>query len=73
MHDFIVGNEPNLNRFWLPQFAADGSDAAATAYEQLLATTYDALKAVHPHSTTGRVRERSAHSLRTCTSLPIER
>src|SRR3954452_11363903 len=20
VHDFIVGNEPNLNRFWLPQF-----------------------------------------------------
>jgi hypothetical protein len=51
VHDFIVGNEPNLNRFWLPQFAPDGSDAAAVAYEQLLATTYDALKAVHPHST----------------------
>ena len=24
----IVGNEPNLNRFWLPQFALDGSSAA---------------------------------------------
>ena len=22
VHDFIVGNEPNLNRFWLPQFNA---------------------------------------------------
>jgi hypothetical protein len=44
--DFIVGNEPNNNRFWLPQFALDGSDAAAPAYESLLATTYDALKAV---------------------------
>jgi hypothetical protein len=43
---FIVGNEPNLNRFWLPQFAEDGSNAAAPAYEQLLAQTYDALKAV---------------------------
>ncbi len=51
VHDFIVGNEPNLNRFWLPQFNPDGSDAAAPAYEQLLATTYDALKAVRPHST----------------------
>ena len=51
VHDFIVGNEPNLNRFWLPQFAPDGSDAAAPAYEQLLATTYDALKAVRPRST----------------------
>jgi hypothetical protein len=46
--DVIVGNEPNNNRFWLPQFALDGSDAAATAYESLLAKTYDALKAVAP-------------------------
>jgi hypothetical protein len=44
--DFIIGNEPNNNRFWLPQFALDGSDAAAVAYESLLATSYDALKAV---------------------------
>jgi hypothetical protein len=51
VHDFIIGNEPNLNRFWLPQFNADGTDAAAAAYEQLLATTYDALKTVRPHST----------------------
>jgi hypothetical protein len=46
--EFIVGNEPNNNRFWLPQFALDGSDAAAVAYESLLAKTYDALKAVSP-------------------------
>src|SRR5581483_1495147 len=51
VHDFIVGNEPNLNRFWLPQFGPSGEDVAATSYESLLATTYDALKAVHPHST----------------------
>jgi hypothetical protein len=51
VHDFIVGNEPNLNRFWLPQFNPDGTDAAAPAYEQLLAAAYDALKAVRPHST----------------------
>ena len=44
----IVGNEPNLNRYWLPQFAPDGSDAAAAAYESLLAKTYDALKAADP-------------------------
>jgi hypothetical protein len=43
--EFVVGNEPNNNRFWLPQFALDGSDAAAAAYESLLARTYDALKA----------------------------
>jgi hypothetical protein len=51
VHDFIVGNEPNLNRFWLPQFGGSGEDLAAPAYELLLATTYDALKALRPHST----------------------
>ena len=44
----IVGNEPNLNRFWLPQFGLDGSSAAPAAYLELLARTYDALKAVDP-------------------------
>jgi hypothetical protein len=44
----IVGSEPNLNLYWLPQFDADGGDAAATAYESLLAQTYDAIKAVAP-------------------------
>jgi hypothetical protein len=47
---FIVGNEPNLNRFWLPQFDKGGRDVAATGYERLLAQTYDALKAVSPDS-----------------------
>jgi hypothetical protein len=42
----IVGNEPNINRFWLPQFGLDGANAASPAYLQLLAETYDALKAV---------------------------
>lgn len=44
----IVGNEPNLNRFWLPQFGPNGEDVAAPAYLALLAQTYDALKAVSP-------------------------
>jgi hypothetical protein len=48
IRDFIIGNEPNTNRFWLPQFNPDGSDAAAPAYESLLALTYDAVKAVSP-------------------------
>ena len=43
--DVIIGNEPNLNRFWLPQFNPDGSDAAAPAYLALLARGYDAIKA----------------------------
>jgi hypothetical protein len=51
VHDFIVGNEPNLNRFWLPQFGPNGEDVAAPAYEQLLATAYDAIKQARPHST----------------------
>src|SRR5262249_54042551 len=50
VRDVVVGNEPNLNLFWMPQFAADGSDAAAPAYLELLTRTYDALKAVDPKS-----------------------
>ena len=46
--DFVVGNEPNLNRFWMPQFGAGGVDLAARSYELLLAATYDALKSVSP-------------------------
>ncbi len=44
----IVDNEPNLNTFWLPQFGPGGSDVAAAAYEDLLARTYDAVKAASP-------------------------
>jgi hypothetical protein len=44
----IVGNEPNLSTFWKPQFGAGGSDAAAKAYENLLARTYDAVKDATP-------------------------
>jgi hypothetical protein len=46
--DVIVGNEPNLNRFWLPQFNADGSGASAPAYLELLALAYDRLKLSSP-------------------------
>ncbi len=48
IRDLIVGNEPNLNRFWMPQFAPDGSSASPAAYLGLLARTYDAVKAVSP-------------------------
>jgi hypothetical protein len=44
--DFIIGNEPNLNRFWLPQFGPNGANVAARDYLALLAASYDALKAV---------------------------
>jgi hypothetical protein len=46
IRNIVVGNEPNLNTFWMPQFGAGGSDAAAVGYLKLLAQTYDALKAV---------------------------
>jgi hypothetical protein len=46
IRDFVVGNEPNLNGFWFPQFGPSGEDVAAPAYTSLLARTYDALKAV---------------------------
>jgi hypothetical protein len=45
--DVVVGNEPNVNRFWQPQYV-HGKDAAATDYEHTLAASYDALKAVRP-------------------------
>lgn len=48
VRDIIVGNEPNLNLFWLPQFGPDGSDVAAASYLELLAVSYDALKEVSP-------------------------
>jgi hypothetical protein len=51
VHTVLVGNEPNLNLFWMPQFDPGGGDAAAAAYEQLLATTYDALKDADPKLT----------------------
>jgi hypothetical protein len=43
--EFVIGNEPNLNRFWMPQFGEDGSSVSAAAYMELLAATYDAIKA----------------------------
>jgi hypothetical protein len=45
---FVVGNEPNLTRFWHPQFNPDGSNASAPAYQAVLARAYDALKGVDP-------------------------
>ncbi len=48
LQDVIVGNEPNINRFWLPQFDQAGNDAAAPAYLSLLAHTYQAVKGVDP-------------------------
>jgi hypothetical protein len=49
IRDFVIGNEPNLNTFWMPQYGPDGRDVAASAYLDMLARTYDQLKAVSPH------------------------
>ena len=46
--DVIIGNEPNLNRFWMPQFDLLRKGASAPAYLRLLAVTYDALKGAAP-------------------------
>ena len=46
VRDLIIGNEPNLNRFWLPQFGAAGENVSAAAYLRLLSATYDSVKAV---------------------------
>jgi hypothetical protein len=48
LRHMIIGNEPNINRFWLPQFDRKGQDVSAPAYVRLLARTYDAVKAVAP-------------------------
>ena len=45
IREYIIGNEPNLNRYWMPQFGPNGEDVAAVGYTQLLARTYDAMKA----------------------------
>jgi len=48
LHDMSIGNEPNSNQFWMPQFGAGGSDVAASAYFALLSETYDRLKKIDP-------------------------
>jgi hypothetical protein len=48
IREVIVGNEPNLNRYWMPQFGRNGEDVAAPAYVAMLAEAYDAIKAVDP-------------------------
>jgi len=48
IRDFVIGNEPNLNRFWMPQFGPAGENWAASSYLTLLARVYDELKKVSP-------------------------
>jgi hypothetical protein len=45
--EFVIGNEPNLTRFWQPQFNRDGSPASGIAFAKFLAASYDALKEVN--------------------------
>ena len=45
--DYVIGNEPNQPRFWLPQYRPAGKPLAAAQYLPVLAH-YDALKAVDP-------------------------
>ena len=46
--DYVIGNEPNQPRFWLPQFTPTGKPLSAAAYLPVLADSYDALKALDP-------------------------
>ncbi len=46
--DYVIGNEPNQPRFWLPQFSSAGKPLSAAQYLPVLAQSYDALKAVDP-------------------------
>ena len=48
VRDFIVGNEPNVNSFWQPQYGPNGKAVSCGAYEGLLAAAYDTLKGVNP-------------------------
>jgi hypothetical protein len=45
---YVIGNEPNVSYFWRPQFNDDGSARAPGDFVDLLARSYDALKAVNP-------------------------
>jgi hypothetical protein len=48
VREYVVGNEPNQPRFWRPQYSPAGRALAASAYVDLLAKSYDALKDVDP-------------------------
>jgi hypothetical protein len=46
-----IGNEPNSNDFWRPQFGPGGTDLAARSYFRLLETAYEAIKRADPSVT----------------------
>lgn len=49
--EFVIGNEPNLTRFWQPQFNRNRTPASGIAFARFLAASYDALKEVDPEIT----------------------
>ena len=49
--EFVVGNEPNLTRFWQPQFDSRGRGLSGIHFAGFLARSYDALKEVNPKIT----------------------
>ena len=72
----IIGNEPNLNRFWMPQFGADGSDARRRRRTRRCSRArYDALKAARPERQRDRRRRlaRAAPTGRTGSARRIRR
>jgi hypothetical protein len=46
--DYVIGNEPNQPRFWMPQYSDTAKPVAAAQFLPVLAASYDALKAVDP-------------------------
>ena len=47
--EYVIGNEPNLTRFWQPQFDRRGRNLSGIAFAAFLARSYDALKDVNPN------------------------
>ncbi len=47
--EYVIGNEPNVTYFWRPQFNDDDTPRAPADFVDLLARSYDALKAVNPN------------------------
>ena len=48
VQEYVIGNEPNVKRFFQPQHNPDGTINSAVVYEQILAASYDTLKAIDP-------------------------
>ena len=48
VQEYVIGNEPNVKRFFQPQHNPDGTINSAVVYEQILAASYDVLKAIDP-------------------------